>query len=71
MRPPTLYTGTATIKGNDAVMLRLVPTAVGRSALTVAHPALSVHLRVTFSPRGAGSNTSKSGSGTLGARRAG
>jgi hypothetical protein len=71
VRLTTLYTGKATINGNNAVVLRLVPTAAGRSALTVAHPSLSVHLRVTFSPRGAGSNTSKSGSGTLGARRAG
>jgi hypothetical protein len=67
-KPTTLYTGRATLKGNNAVVLRLVPTAAGRSALAVAHPSIPVRLRVTFNPRGAGSNTTKSRSGTLGAR---
>ena len=59
-RPTTFYTGKATIRGNDAVTLRLTPTSAGRAALAVAHPSIPIHVNATFNPSGNGRNTAQS-----------
>ena len=67
-QPTTLYTGKATINGDNAVTMTVKPTAAGRAALAVGHPSIPITLRATFNPSGNGKNTTKSLTGTLGSR---
>jgi hypothetical protein len=67
-QPTTLYVGTATINGDNAVTMTVKPTAAGRAALAVAHPSIPITLRTTFNPSDKGKNTTKSRTGTLGSR---
>jgi hypothetical protein len=65
-QPTTLYTGKATINGDNAVTMTVKPTAAGRAALAAAHPSIPITLRATFNPSGNGKKTTKSLIGTLG-----
>ena len=67
-QPTTLYTGRATISGDNAVTMTLKPTAAGRAALAVAHPSIPITLRATFNPSDKGKNTTTTRTGTLGSR---
>jgi hypothetical protein len=64
----TIYTGKATIKGDDSVTISLKPTAAGIAALAVSHPSTAITLKATFNPSGKGRNTTVTRTGTLGAR---
>ena len=63
-----LFSGKATIKGKNPVLLRLTPSPAARSLHGAAHSAMTVRLSATFKPAGRGKATRRSRTGTLSAR---